>query len=89
VAQIPGFNNIGGILGHPACQADGRVGRLGGAGTLLRLQVGQCYNEVECLARGGRLGGYCPQGWSEALSTVGGGRVQSTPAGNRHLFRHA
>merc|ERR1711990_565035 len=30
--------------------------------------VGECYNEVECLAMGGSVTGYCQQNWDQAFS---------------------
>ena len=41
------LSNPLGLLGHAACKEEGS-GR-----------VGRCYNELECLAAGGRLAGYC------------------------------
>ena len=32
--------------------------------------MGQCYNEVECLAMGGTVAGYCEREWGESLSQV-------------------
>jgi len=53
------LSNPFGLLGHTACSSDES-----GDGQA----VGQCYNEVECLAMGGSVAGYCQQQWNEPFS---------------------
>jgi len=43
------FSNPFGILGHDSCHGDIEGNSL----------TGVCYNEVECVVRGGTLAGYC------------------------------
>ena len=48
------MSNPLGLNGHDACVSDNLF-----AG---EQRVGQCYNELECIASGGLVGGYCPYG---------------------------
>ena len=48
------LSNPLGVSGHDACTSEGAV-----AG---ERRVGQCYNELECVASGGVAGGYCRAG---------------------------
>ena len=52
------FSNPLGLGGHDSCVSEaGLEAVLGG-----EARVGQCYNELECLASGGISAGYCPDG---------------------------
>ena len=46
-----GFSNPFGFYGHEACVSDLEIGG--------EQRVGSCYNEIECVAQGGVIGGYC------------------------------
>ena len=46
-----GFSNPFGFYGHQACVSDLEIGG--------EQRVGSCYNEIECVAQGGVIGGYC------------------------------
>ena len=48
------LSNPLGVSGHDACTSEGAV-----AG---ERRVGECYNELECVASGGVAGGYCRAG---------------------------
>ena len=48
------FSNPLGLAGHDPCVSEGELGG--------EPRVGQCYNELECLASGGVAAGYCPDG---------------------------
>merc|ERR1711935_1071947 len=54
------LSNPFGILGHAPCSSSDESGD--------EQTVGQCYNEVECLAMGGSVAGYCQQQWGQAFS---------------------
>jgi len=54
------LSNPLGLLGHRACASRDENGDA--------QAVGQCYNEVECLAMGGTVAGYCEREWGESLS---------------------
>ena len=49
--RILGFSNPFGFYGHEACVSDLLIGK--------EHRVGECYNEIECVAGGGIIGGYC------------------------------
>ena len=52
------ISNPLGLAGHDLCSSEaGLEAVLGG-----EARVGQCYNELECLASGGLAAGYCPDG---------------------------
>lgn len=52
------FSNPLGLAGHDPCVSEaGLEPVLGG-----EARVGQCYNELECVASGGLAAGYCPDG---------------------------
>ena len=46
-----GFSNPLGFYGHEACRSNLKIGG--------EHRVGECYNELECVAQGGIIGGYC------------------------------
>ena len=46
-----GFSNPFGFYGHEACVSDLEIGG--------EQRVGSCYNEIECVAMGGVIRGYC------------------------------
>ena len=48
------LSNPLGVSGHDACTSEGEVEG--------ERRVGQCYNELECVASGGVAGGYCRAG---------------------------
>ena len=52
------FGNPLGLSGHDACVSDDRLDAVFGG----ERRLGQCYNELECLASGGIAAGYCPDG---------------------------
>ena len=49
--QARQLSNPFGISGHDACVSEADF-----AG---EKRIGQCYNEIECLASGGQISGYC------------------------------
>ena len=52
------FSNPLGLAGHDPCVSEaGMEPMLGG-----EARVGQCYNELECVAMGGLAAGYCADG---------------------------
>ena len=48
------LSNPLGLSGHDACLSETEI-----AG---EQRIGQCYNELECLASGGQISGYCQYG---------------------------
>jgi len=54
------INNPFGLMGHEYCVSTEEV-----AGVH---RVGQCYNEIECLAMGGTIAGYCSQAGNQQFS---------------------
>ena len=72
------LSNLFGVLGHAPCSSSDESGDEQMVGPSMQVavdnpnptQVGQCYNEVECLAMGGSVAGYCEQNWDQAFSQV-------------------
>ena len=52
------FSNPLGLNGHDLCVSEAGLDPVLGG----EARVGQCYNELECLASGGMAAGYCPDG---------------------------